>query len=201
MGSIEEIEKYAHENNIPIMQKDGILFLETYIKENKIKKILEIGTAIGYSAIKMANVDKSIRITTIERDKVRYEIAKKNISKMKLENQITLVFADALEIEISDNFDLIFIDAAKAQNIKFFEKYKKNLNPNGVIITDNLNFHGLTTHPENIKSKNLKALVKKINNYKIFLKNNSEFTTVFSDIGDGISISEKKIIKNEKNVI
>ena len=201
MGSIEEIEKYAHENNIPIMQKDGILFLETYIKENKIKKILEIGTAIGYSAIKMANVDKSIRITTVERDKERYEIAKKNISKMKLENQITLVFADALEIEISDNFDLIFIDAAKAQNIKFFEKYKKNLNPNGVIITDNLNFHGLTKQPENIKSKNLKALVKKINNYKIFLKNNSEFTTVFSDIGDGISISEKKIIKNEKNVI
>ena len=201
MGNIEEIEKYAHENNIPIMQKDGILFLETYIKENKIKKILEIGTAIGYSAIKMANVDKSIRITTVERDKERYEIAKKNISKMKLENQITLVFADALEIEISDNFDLIFIDAAKAQNIKFFEKYKKNLNPNGVIITDNLNFHGLTKQPENIKSKNLKALVKKINNYKIFLKNNSEFTTVFSDIGDGISISEKKIIKNEKNVI
>lgn len=192
MGSIEEIEKYAHENNIPIMQKDGILFLETYIKENKIKKILEIGTAIGYSAIKMANVDKSIRITTVERDKGRYEIAKKNISKMKLENQITLVFADALEIEISDNFDLIFIDAAKAQNIKFFEKYKKNLNPNGVIITDNLNFHGLTKQPENIKSKNLKALVKKINNYKIFLKNNSEFTTVFSEIGDGISISEKK---------
>ena len=149
----------------------------------------------------MANVDKSIRITTVERDKERYEIAKKNISKMKLENQITLVFADALEIEISDNFDLIFIDAAKAQNIKFFEKYKKNLNPNGVIITDNLNFHGLTKQPENIKSKNLKALVKKINNYKIFLKNNSEFTTVFSDIGDGISISEKKIIKNEKNVI
>ena len=66
----------------------------------------------------MANVDKSIRITTVERDKERYEIAKKNISKMKLENQITLVFADALEIEISDNFDLIFIDAAKAQNIK-----------------------------------------------------------------------------------
>lgn len=192
MGSIEEIEKYAHENNIPIMQKDGILFLEEYIKNNNIKRILEIGTAIGYSAIKMAKINENIEIVTIERDRERYELAKKNIEKMKLKDQITLILADALEYETIDKFDLIFIDAAKAQNIKFFEKYQKNLNEEGTIITDNLNFHGLTKDPESIKSKNLKSLVKKINNYKIFLENNSEFKTVFSEIGDGISISKKK---------
>lgn len=191
MGSIEEIEKYAKENNIPIMQKDGIKFLEDYIKENKVKAILEIGSAIGYSAIKMALIDEKIKITTIERDEERYKKAVKNIEKFNLNNQIKIILKDALEIEIKGKYDLIFIDAAKAQSIKFFEKFKKNLNDNGSIITDNLNFHGLTKEVEKIKSKNLKALVKKINNYKEFLKNNEEFTSTFYETGDGISVSKK----------
>ncbi len=192
MGSIEKIEKYALDNNIPIIQKDGIKFIEKYIKDENVKNILEIGSAIGYSSIKMALIDKNINIVTIERDEERYKKAVKNIDDFNLNNRINIILADALEIDIKGKFDLIFIDAAKAQNIKFFEKFKKNLNKNGCIITDNLNFHGLTSNVENIKSKNLKALVKKIINYKIFLKENSEFTTNFYDIGDGISISKKK---------
>ena len=191
MGSLEEIEKYAEENNIPIMQKDGILFLEEYIKENDIKTILEIGSAIGYSAIKMALINENIKITTVERDEERYKQAVKNIEKFNLNNQIEIILKDALEIEIKGKYDLIFIDAAKAQNIKFFEKFKKNLNKNGSIITDNLNFHGLTKEVEKIKSKNLKALVKKINNYKEFLNKNEEFTSTFYETGDGISVSKK----------
>lgn len=195
MGSLEEIEKYAKDNNIPIMQKDGIKFLEEYIKENNIKKILEIGSAIGYSAIKMALIDKNIKITTIERDEERYKEAIKNIDKLHLNNQIEIILKDALDIEIKDKYDLIFIDAAKAQSIKFFEKFKNNLDDNGSIITDNLNFHGLTKEVDKIKSKNLKALVKKINKYKEFLKNNEEYMTIFYENGDGISVS-KKINKN-----
>ena len=194
MGSLEEIEKYAKKNNIPIMQKDGILFLEEYIKTNNIKTILEIGSAIGYSAIRMALIDKKIKIKTIERDEERYKEAIKNIDKFNLNNQIEITLADALDTEIKDKYDLIFIDAAKAQNIKFFEKYKRNLNDDGSIITDNLNFHGLTKEVEKIKSKNLKALVKKINNYKEFLKNNEEFTSKFYENGDGIAISKKNMI-------
>lgn len=193
MGSLEEIEKYAKKNNIPIMQKDGIQFIEKYIVKNNVKTILEIGSAIGYSAIKMALINKKIKIKTIERDEKRYKEALKNISKLNLENQIKITLKDALEIELNDKYDLIFIDAAKAQNIKFFEKFKNNLNDNGSIITDNLNFHGLTKKVEEIQSKNLKALVKKINNYKEFLKNNKEFTTVFYETGDGISVSKKII--------
>ena len=192
MGSLEELEKYAEENNIPIMQKDGIKFLEEYIRKNNIKKILEIGSAIGYSAIKMALINKNIKITTIERDEKRYKEAIKNIEDFNLNNQIKIILKDALEMEVKGKYDLIFIDAAKAQNIKFFEKFKNNLNENGSIITDNLNFHGLTKEVENIKSKNLKALVKKINNYKEFLKNNEEFTSNFYETGDGISVSKKK---------
>ena len=191
MGSIEEIEKYAKNNNIPIMQKDGIEFLCNYINDNNIRTILEIGTAIGYSSIKMAQVSPKIRITTIERDEERYKEALKNIKRLNLETQIELIFNDANEIEIKEKFDLIFIDAAKAQNIKFFEKFKNNLNENGTIITDNLNFHGLTNDIENIKSKNLKALVRKIINYKNYLENNQEYSTKFIEIGDGISISKK----------
>ena len=192
MGSLTEIENYAKKENIPIMQKDGIQFLEKYIKENNIKRILEIGSAIGYSAIKMSEVDKNIKITTIERDKERYKLAIKNIKEMNKKSQINIILDDAFNVELSDKYDLIFIDAAKAQNIKFFEKFKVNLEPNESIITDNLNFHGLTENPEKIKSKNLKALVKKINIYKEFLKENKEFKTEFIDIGDGISISKRK---------
>lgn len=190
MGSIEELEKYALENNVPIIQKDGLNFLIKYIKENNTKNILEVGTAIGYSAINMALVNQNIKITSIERNKEMYNLACTNVRKFNLENRINLIFGDALETEIEGTYDLIFIDAAKAQYIKFFEKYKINLAKNGAIITDNLNFHGLTKQPETIHSKNLRALVKKINNYKDFLKENKEFNTKFYEIGDGMAVSK-----------
>lgn len=190
MGSIEELEKYAKENNVPIIQKDGLNFIVDYIRNNNIKKILEIGTAIGYSAINMALINPEIQITTIERNKEMFSLAKKNVKDFNLEKRINIIYADALEAEIKDKYDLIFIDAAKAQYIKFFEKYKSNLKENGAIITDNLNFHGLANNPEEIHSKNLKALVRKINNYKEFLKENKEFKTNFYEKGDGISVSK-----------
>lgn len=191
MGSLEELEKYAKENNVPIIQKDGLNFLIKYIKENNVENILEIGTAIGYSAINMALLSENIKITTIERNREMYSLANTNVKNFHLENRINLVFGDALETEIDGTYDLIFIDAAKAQYIKFFERYKKNLSSSGAIITDNLNFHGLAAHPEEIHSKNLRALVTKINNYKDFLKNNKEFTTTFYEFGDGIAVSKR----------
>ena len=140
---IEEIERYAKENNIPIMLPDGIEFLCNYIKEHNIKNILEIGSAIGYSAIRMAKVSDDIKITTIERDIDRYNIAVSNIKKFNLDNRITIINKDAIDVSIEGKFDLIFIDASKGGNIKFFNKFKDNLDNNGVIITDNLSFHGL----------------------------------------------------------
>ena len=190
MGRLKALEKYAEENNVPIIQKEGLNFILNYIKENKVKKILEIGTAIGYSAISMALIDENIKITTIERNKEMFSLATKNVKDFNLEKRINIIYADALEAEIKDKYDLIFIDAAKAQYIKFFEKYKSNLKENGAIITDNLNFHGLANNPEEIHSKNLKALVRKINNDKEFLKENKEFKTNFYEKGDGISVSK-----------
>lgn len=188
---IREMRTYAEEENVPIMQRDGINFLVEQIIKKDVKNILEIGTAIGYSTIIMAFVRDNIKITSVERDEKRYLKAVKNVKKAHLEDRINLIFNDALEVNIKDKYDLIFIDAAKAQNIKFFEKFKDNLNEKGLIITDNMNFHGLTEKEEEIESRNLRALVRKIKNYRKYLEENTEFKTEFLNIGDGIAISKR----------
>ena len=188
---VDKIKNKALENKIPIIQDEGLEFISKYIIDNKIENILEIGSAVGYSAIKMALLDTKIKVTTIERDIDRYNEAVNNINSMNLNSQITIFNIDAFDYVDSSKYDLIFIDAAKAQYIKFFEKYKQNLKSNGVIISDNLKFHGLVEHPENTNNKNTKQLVGKIQKYIDFLKNNNEYKTIFYDIGDGIAISKK----------
>ncbi|MBS5778514.1 MAG: O-methyltransferase [Acholeplasma sp.] len=187
---MEEILNQALEFDVPIMQEEGIKFLINFIKENNIKNILEFGSAIGYSAINMALISNDIEITTIERDTFRYSLAVSNINKFNLEKQITIINDDVFNFEVSKNYDLVFIDAAKAQNTKFFEKVANNTK---YIITDNLSFHGLVGTSIDIKSRNLRGLVRKIENYIEFLKSNKEFETKFYQIGDGIAVSKKII--------
>ncbi len=187
---IDNLKKTAKANHIPIIQDEGLEFIINYIKENNVKKILEIGTAVGYSSIAFASIDKNINITTIERNDDMYKEAIKNINDFNLNNQIKVIHDDALNININDKYDLIFIDAAKSQYINFFEKYKNNLDTDGVIITDNLSFHGLVEDDSKTNNRNTKQLVKKIRNYIEFLKNNEEFKTEFLSIGDGISVSK-----------
>ena len=188
---IKEIEKYAQDNNIPIMLPDGIDYLCNYIKENNIKNILEIGTAIGYSAIRMAQINHNIKVTTNERDINRYNIANENIKKLELDNRITTILGDAMDTEINGKYDLIFIDASKGHSIDFFNKYKTLLTDNGVIITDNLSFHGLVEDETLAVTKNQKGLVKRIKKFIDFLDNNEEFVTKYIPVGDKISISKK----------
>ena len=190
---IKQLKDYAELNNVPIITDDGLEYLTNYIKENNIKNILEVGTAIGYSAIMMCGVDEKITVTTIERDEKRYLEAIKNIKKFNLEDRINIIYKDALEVDVDGSFDLIFIDAAKAQSRKFFERFEKNLATNGTIITDNMNFHGLVnTDPKNIESRNLRQLVRKVKDYKSFLEENKSFKTEFLDIGDGLAVSKRK---------
>lgn len=189
--NIQKMEQYAKEHNVPIMLPDGIEFLLEYIKENNCRQILEIGTAIGYSAIRMCSVHPDIHVTTIERDEERYQIAIQNIKNCSLEERIDVIMQDALEVNLTKQYDLIFIDAAKSQYIKFFEKFENNLKKGGVIVSDNLNFHGLTHTKEPIESRNVRGLVRKLNLYIDFLKENTKFNTQFYEIGDGVSISMK----------
>ena len=190
---IKEIKEYAIDNKIPIMRQDGIDFLTTFIIKHQVKNVLEIGSAIGYSAIMMSLCSPNLKVTTIERDEERYLEAIKNIKKLKLEDRITLIFNDALKTKIEGKYDLVFIDAAKAQNIKFFELFERNLTDGGFIITDNMYFHGLVHKNEKeIKSRNVRGIVRKIKDYITFLKNNDNYNTTIYDIGDGIALSEKK---------
>ena len=189
---IKRMEKYADEKGIPIMEEEGINFLTEFIRLNKVKYILEIGSAIGYSAIRMALVDKDITVTTIERDKDRYIEAVKNIKYLELDDRITLVLTDAFDFKVKEKFDLIFIDAAKSQYLKFFNKFSPNLTKKGYIITDNIKFHGLTFSDKTKLSRNLRGLITKLETYISFLENNKDFKTRFFDIGDGIAISTRK---------
>jgi predicted O-methyltransferase YrrM len=190
---ILEMEAYALEHNVPIIEKESIAFIMKFIKTNNIKEILEIGSAIGYSAILMASVSDDLTVTTIERDETRYMECLKNVKKCGMQDKIDVVCQDALDVNLSGvSYDLIFIDAAKGQYTKFFEKYKYFLKPGGVIISDNLKFHGHVGNRNNIASRNLKQLVGKIENYIDFLKNNEEFETKFYDVGDGLSVSIRK---------
>lgn len=189
---IKIMKEYAKENNVPIMLDDGINFLTTFIIKHQIKNVLEIGTAIGYSAIMMALSSPNVKITSIERDRERYLEAVKNVKKFDLEDRITLIYNDAELVELKDQYDLIFIDAAKGKNRAFFEKFSKNLVKEGYIVTDNINFHGYVNKDESeIKTRNLRGLVRKIKEYITFLKNNSEFHTDFYEVGDGITVSKR----------
>ena len=192
MKELSQIKDYASKNSVPIMFDEGIEFIIDYIKKNDVSFILEIGTAIGYSAIKFAQINPEIRIFTIEYDIERYQKAVENITKLNLDDQITVFLGDALKFDFTEKFDLIFIDGAKSQYINFFEKYKDNLNEKGVIISDNLFFHGMVENPELTKNYSTIKLLRKLKRYIDFLKANTEFETTFYEIGDGVAVSRRK---------
>ena len=131
-----------------------------------------------------------LSVTTIERNEEMYKKAQENVKKYPFGSNIELVFSDALEYTPLKEYDLIFIDAAKAQNIKFFERFTPFLKKGGIVVVDNLNFHGLTEKTEGL-SKNLRSLVRKINEFKVYLKDRFDYDTTFTDQGDGMSLSIK----------
>ncbi len=190
---INDIKTYGNENNVPIMSEDTINTIINIINENNIESILEIGTAIAYSTICFANNNKVKNITSIERDNNRYLIAINNVKLSNLSN-IKLIHDDAENINIKDKFDLVIIDAAKSQNLKFFNKFKENLNSNGIIIIDNLSFHGYVGKSSEIKSRNLRQMVRKIEKFIDFLNNNQEFDVTYIEVGDTLGVCKRKNI-------
>ena len=192
MEELTAIKRFAKITSVPIMKDDGVNFICEYIKEHNVKTVLEIGTGIGYSSIKFAQSDDNVFIYTIEFDIDRYQQAVKNISDNNLMERITVFLGDAATYTFKENFDLIFIDGPKAQYTKFFEQFKNNLTEQGVIICDNLSFHGMVEDLSLTHNYSTIKMVKKIRKFIDFLKNNEEFETTFLKLGDGISISRKK---------
>jgi predicted O-methyltransferase YrrM len=190
---IDEIREYGIKNDVPIMSVESIETITKIIKENNIHSILEIGTAIAYSTICLASIDGINKITSIERDNDRFEIATSNVKKSKLKN-IELIHDDALNTVINDMYDLIIIDAAKSQNKRFLDKYKPNLNKNGIIIVDNLDFHGYVGKSSEIKSRNLRQMVRKIEKFLDHLNTQDEFSVEYLEVGDRMCL-----LKNQKS--
>lgn len=186
------LRTYALQHNVPIITFEGIQFLHQIVQLKGVKRILEIGTAIGYSSLHLA-MHHDVEIVTIEKSEEMYQEAVKNIQETGYESQISVIHSDALEVDESTlgMFDLVFIDAAKAQSIKFFEKFEICLNKSGVIVTDNLLFHGLVY--SEIKDRNLKQLVRKINTFNEYVVAREEYDTFIYNVGDGMSVSIRKV--------
>lgn len=186
------LRTFATEHNVPIITEEGLRFLHQLIQLRHAKRVLEIGTAIAFSTLSMALKHKELEIITIERDHNMIALAKKHIDKSGVGNRINLIEADALEFDETTlpQVDIIFIDAAKSQSDNFFNKYKKCLTKEGLIVTDNLLFHGLVGQHHD--SNNLRQLVTKIDRFNRFVMKQNDFDTTIYSIGDGMSVSIKK---------
>lgn len=194
---LSEMEEYARENGVPIMELTGMESMLQILKIQKPRKILEIGTAIGYSALRMAYTLPEASILTIERDEERIEKAHHFIERADMKSRIKIIKGDALETESAvfpeGPFDCIFIDAAKGQYKRFFEIYEKSLAEGGIILSDNVLFKGLVAlEQEEIESKRTKNLVNKIKGYNEWLMSKENFDTVIIPVGDGLAISIKR---------
>jgi len=182
---------FAEENDVPIITYEGLQFLVHVIQLRGIKNVLEIGTAIGYSSIAMV-LKTGVNVTTIERKDEMVKLAKENFTKAGVEEKITLIHQDALEVDETTlgEFDLIFIDAAKSQSIKFFEKYETLLTDKGVIVTDNLLFHDLFN--QEVRDRNLRQLLRKIDTFNKYVVEKEGYNTYIYTLGDGMSLSIKE---------
>jgi len=194
-NTLTKMRTIALNQKVPIINDEGLVFLLFLVKTKKVRRILEIGTAIGFSAINMAMMNQEITVETMERDESLVQQALENIKEAGLTSQITVIHTDALTFDLKNlrkDYDLIFIDAAKAQYQKFFTKYAPTLAKNGMIVTDNLLFHGLVNNEEGNMSKNVRNLVNKIDSYNQWLANHPDFDTSFFDLGDGMAVSLRR---------
>lgn len=192
-----ELELSAINRNIPIMQREGLEFMINVFKENNCHCCLEIGSAIGYSAMMLVSNIENFKVETIELNDERYVEALKNITDNNLKEQIIIHHDDALQFDITNlvlnNYDCLFIDAAKAQYQKFFEKYMPLISSDGICIVDNLDFHGMIFDIDNIKNRNTKQLVKKIKRFKDWIFNNEQYEVIYHHVGDGICVIRKRV--------
>lgn len=191
--TLEEIANRAREGYIPIIRDNTAQALINVCKEKSPKKILEIGTAIGYSGLLMLQNCQAF-LYTIEKDEQRLAEAEKNFKLFGQEARVKLILDDALialEKLCNDNekFDLIFLDGAKGQYIKYYPLIKKLLNHDGILFTDNIYMHGMVKSEGKIAHKH-RSMVVNLRKYIELLKNDKDFTTNFYDIDDGYSISK-----------
>lgn len=188
----KDMKEYGKNHKVPISLDDTLDFLIKTINNSNSKHILEIGTAIGYSSIAMAENTNCISIDSVELDHSRYLLAKENVAKHNLQDRIALYNEDALEyIKNSDKtYDFIYLDGPKGQYINYLPYLMKILKVNGIIFADNLYFHGMVTGAIPV-SKGCRAMIKGLHKYIDEINSNPNLDTKIYDIGDGIGISKR----------
>lgn len=192
-GILKELEEKALKEYIPIISPEVAQLIRLLTEMTKAKKILEIGSAIGYSSILFAGYSEDIKITTIEMDEERASQAEENIRRAGMDKKITLLKGNALLMmdHIAEKFDMVFVDAAKGQYNNFLPKCLKLLKPRGLLISDNILYRGTVAETGFIPRKHRTIIV----NMKEYLKTLSEdkkLTTSIIPIGDGVAVSLKK---------
>lgn len=193
-GILSELEEYAKANNVPIIQKEVGRFLELMINIKKPLRILELGTAIGYSAILMhLSSMKKCHITTIERDKGMIELAEGNIKKYGFEDNIKIMEGDCLEVleKLEGEFDLIFMDAGKGHYNHFLPHCLRLMKKDGMIIADNVLFRGMIASKELLVKRKI-TIVKRMRNFLDIVSNNEELITSVIPMGDGIAVVTRR---------
>lgn len=190
-----EMEQFAQEHHVPIMQLAGIESLNQLLRIQKPKHILEIGTAIGYSAIRMALALPQCEIVTIERDEARVQYAKQFIARSAVADRIKVIEGDALEVEvegIQSTFDAVFIDAAKGQYMKFFEKYSPLVPSGGVLYIDNMYMHGLSDLDIKDVPRRKRTMIRNLKTFSDWIMAHPDYTSAFFPVGDGLLICLKR---------
>lgn len=190
----KELEDFARENKVPIAQKETAKFLEFMVSMKKPLRILELGTAIGYSAILMYEASGTKpTITTIERDENMIKYARKNFEKYNLEEKIEIKEGDCLEIleNLNDPYDLIFMDAGKGHYNHFLPHCLRLLKDDGIIVADNVLFRGMVASNELVKRRKI-TIVKRMREYLELVSNNKELITSVIPMGDGIAVTKRR---------
>ncbi len=190
----KQIENYAKLNHIPIVQPEVGQLIRVLLKISKAKNILEIGTAIGYSALIMAEgTDFDAKITTIERRSDMVEMAKKNINNTEYKEKIKIIQGDAKEIlsDMEGEYDFIFLDAAKGHYLDFFKRSTGILKKDGIILSDNVLYKGMIAN-DKLVIRRKKTIVKRMRNYLKYLSQLENYDTSIIPIGDGVALTYKK---------
>lgn len=191
-GLLKELEEYAKENNVPIVQKETAKFLELMVTIKKPLKILELGTAIGYSSILMA-VNSEAHITSIDRSEEMVNLALQNIHKYGLEKRIDVILGECMESlkNLNDEYDIIFIDAGKGHYEDFFNECLRMLKKDGIVIADNVLFRGMVASKELLLRRKI-TIVKRMKSYLDVVSNNENLVTSVIPMGDGIAVTTRR---------